>query len=102
MYTVNPLNRSERAVLDLIAKGLTNGNIACSLGLTSRQVETYITEIFQRLGVSSRVELLFWACSEQQGRAMNSNRSRRESQKKTAVLDSATGSPHLSTRRRVA
>jgi len=53
---VNPqLTEHQTSVLRLVAEGLTNGQIACDLGIKERTVEYHVSMIFQRLEVSSRV-----------------------------------------------
>jgi len=48
------LTEREIRVLRLVAQGLTNKEIACSLDIKERTVEYHLGEIFQRLDVSSR------------------------------------------------
>jgi two-component system nitrate/nitrite response regulator NarL len=42
------------------AKGKTNRAIANELGLSEHTVKNYLFRAFEKLGVSSRVELLFY------------------------------------------
>jgi DNA-binding NarL/FixJ family response regulator len=42
------------------AKGKTNKAIASELGLSEHTVKNYLFRAFDKLGVSSRVELLFY------------------------------------------
>jgi DNA-binding CsgD family transcriptional regulator len=51
------LTRSERSVVDLVAEGLTNRQIALQLSVSRRTVETHLSHVFGKLGLSSRVEL---------------------------------------------
>jgi DNA-binding CsgD family transcriptional regulator len=51
------LTPSERRVARLAAEGLTNREIAESLFVTARTVETHLTHVFQKLDISSRAEL---------------------------------------------
>jgi DNA-binding CsgD family transcriptional regulator/tetratricopeptide (TPR) repeat protein len=51
------LTRSERAVVELVAKGLTNRQIALQLSVSRRTVETHLSHVFGKLGLTSRVEL---------------------------------------------
>ena len=50
------LNEREREVLDLIAHGARNKEIAASLFITVSTVEKHIASLFQKLGVSNRTE----------------------------------------------
>ncbi|MDD5127211.1 MAG: response regulator transcription factor [Dehalococcoidales bacterium] len=52
------LTRREMEVLKLIAKGMTNKDIAKKLGVTDGTVKGYIVEIFAKLNVFSRTEAL--------------------------------------------
>ena len=50
------LTERERAILTLIARGLPNKAIGIELGIAERTVKFHATIIFQKLGVSNRVE----------------------------------------------
>jgi len=52
------LNARDRRVLVLLRQGLKNGAIAESLGLTVGTVKVYVHDLFEKLGVHSRGELL--------------------------------------------
>jgi len=51
------LSPREREVLDELIRGHYNKNIADHLGITSRTVEFHRAHIFEKMGVSSAVEL---------------------------------------------
>lgn len=51
------LTRTELAVVDLVAEGLTNREAAQRLFISPRTVETHLAHVFAKLGISSRVEL---------------------------------------------
>jgi len=55
------LSLRERQVVQQLAAGLSNREIAHALGLSSHTVKNYLFRIFDKLGVSSRTELLFLA-----------------------------------------
>ena len=50
------LTRRERAVLNLIAQGLTTRQMATRLGLSHRTVEGHISSAYRKLSVRSRVQ----------------------------------------------
>lgn len=55
-----PLTVRELSVVQCAAKGKTNKAIASELGLSEHTVKNYLFRAFEKLGVSSRVELLFY------------------------------------------
>ena len=50
------LTRRERQVLDLVVRGLTNGQIAERLGLSGKSVSNMVSTILGKMGVNDRVE----------------------------------------------
>jgi two-component system nitrate/nitrite response regulator NarL len=58
------LTRRQREVVELITKDMTNHEIAQKLGLTEHTVRNYIFQIFEKLGISTRVGLVLYALSE--------------------------------------
>lgn len=57
------LTRREEDVVRLLAEGLQNRDIARELKLSEHTVKNYLFHIFDKLGVSSRVELVLYAVS---------------------------------------
>jgi DNA-binding NarL/FixJ family response regulator len=57
------LSERELQVVSCLAEGLTNREIAKRLKLSQHTVKNYFFRIFDKLGVSSRVELLFMSLS---------------------------------------
>jgi DNA-binding NarL/FixJ family response regulator len=51
-----PLTEREREILELLALGLNNREIADRLGLASGTVKNYVTTILQKLGVRDRTQ----------------------------------------------
>ena len=51
------LTPGEREVVKLVAAGLRNTEIATRLYVSRRTVETHLTHVFAKLGISSRVRL---------------------------------------------
>jgi DNA-binding CsgD family transcriptional regulator len=58
------LSRREQQVVHCLAEGLTNREIGARLGLSRHTVKNYLLKIFDKLGVSNRVELLFLTLSQ--------------------------------------
>ncbi|GAA0970766.1 Transcriptional regulatory protein LiaR [Nocardioides aquaticus] len=54
------LSVREREVLDLVAAGLANKQIARRLGITERTVKGHLTSAFQRIGVADRTQAALW------------------------------------------
>lgn len=55
------LSKREEDVVRCVAKGLSNRETASQLGLTEHTVKNYMFRIFDKLGVSSRVEVVLYA-----------------------------------------
>jgi len=60
----NLLSKRELEVVRCLAEGLTNREIAEHLGLSQHTIKNYLFRVFDKLGVSSRVELLFMTLSQ--------------------------------------
>jgi DNA-binding NarL/FixJ family response regulator len=55
------LTRREQEVLQLVAEGLTNADIAARLHLSSKTVGHHVSSVLAKLGVKSRGEAAVWA-----------------------------------------
>lgn len=51
------LSRTEKKVIGLLQKGLTNPEIAARLYVSPRTVQTHLYNVFKKVGVKSRREL---------------------------------------------
>jgi len=58
------LSKREREVVRAVAEGLTNREIGERLGLSRHTVKNYLLHVFDKLGVSNRVELLFLSLNQ--------------------------------------
>lgn len=58
---VQLLTPREEQVVALVADGLSNRYIALELGLSEHTIKKYLFRIFDKLGVSTRVELVLYA-----------------------------------------
>jgi DNA-binding CsgD family transcriptional regulator len=54
------LTRREQEVADLVARGLSNSTVARQLYLSPATVATHVSNILEKLGFSSRVEIAAW------------------------------------------
>ncbi len=59
--TSDGLTGREREVATLIGQGKTNGEIATELVLSKRTVETHVSHILAKLGLTSRAQIMLWA-----------------------------------------
>jgi len=58
---LDKLSARELEIVNLLAEGLSNHEVALRLDLSTHTVRNYVTKIFHKLGTSSRFELLFHA-----------------------------------------
>jgi non-specific serine/threonine protein kinase len=56
-----PLTRREQEVAALVARGLSNRQIAGALGVTERTAVSHIEHIMNKLSVNSRAQIAVWA-----------------------------------------
>ena len=73
LRVVNSTGRSlltprEEQVVALVADGLTNRAVASELGLSEHTIKKYLLRIFDKVGISSRVELVLYAMSHGENR----------------------------------
>ncbi len=59
----------KRQVVALVADGLTNRQVAGELGLSEHTIKKYLLRIFDKVGISSRVELVLYAMAHGSNRA---------------------------------
>ena len=61
---VTPLSKRELEIARLIADGMSNKEVASRCFLSERTVETHVSNILNKLGVNSRVEVAGWVARE--------------------------------------
>ena len=59
--TTETLSERELQVLELVAKGLTNEQIAKDLDISKRTVDNHISNILNKTNTDNRVALVRWA-----------------------------------------
>ena len=59
-----PSEREQR-VIQLVAQGLKNREVADAIGTTEHVVKNYLRAIYDKLGLWNRVELALWYVSRQ-------------------------------------
>jgi DNA-binding CsgD family transcriptional regulator len=67
------LSKRQQDIVRCITEGLTNREIAARLKLSEHTVKNYIFRIFDRLGVSTRVEMVLYAFSQRDSQKPNGN-----------------------------
>jgi DNA-binding CsgD family transcriptional regulator len=58
------LTGREREVAALLAEGLTNGDVAARLFISTKTASVHVSNILRKLGMSSRAEVAAWAVRE--------------------------------------
>ena len=59
-YRKRSPNERERRVIELVAQGLKNSEVAEAIGTTEHVVKNYLRTIYDKLGLWNRVELALW------------------------------------------
>ena len=59
--SMGQLTRREQEVAALVARGLSNSQIAAELVISARTVETHVQHIMDKLGVSTRAQIAAWS-----------------------------------------
>ena len=59
-------SRRQMRVIELVAHGLKNREIANRLGIGEHVVRNYLSKIYDKIGVSNRVELALWYWARRQ------------------------------------
>jgi DNA-binding NarL/FixJ family response regulator len=61
---ISLLSKRETEVVECVAEGLTNAEIGERLSLSKHTIKNYLLRIFDKVGVSNRMELLFFTLSQ--------------------------------------
>ena len=62
------LTKREEQITQLVAEGLPNNEICANLGVSTHTVKNHLFRIYEKLGISSRVELVLYALSNHEER----------------------------------
>jgi DNA-binding NarL/FixJ family response regulator len=54
------LSQRQRRVIEMVAQGFKNQEIAAALGIGVHVVRNYLSTVYDKVGVSNRVELALW------------------------------------------
>lgn len=60
------LTKREQEIVPLVAQGFTNNEISLRLGVSEHTIKNHLFRIYEKLGISSRVELILYAVSERE------------------------------------
>lgn len=58
------LSKRETQIMSCVAEGLTNREISIRLGLSEHTVKNHLFHTYEKLGISSKVELILYALTE--------------------------------------
>jgi two-component system, NarL family, nitrate/nitrite response regulator NarL len=66
--TAQSLSKREEEIARLVATGLSNSEVSDKLGLSKHTVKNYLFRMFEKLGVSNRMEMVLFILSQNQTR----------------------------------
>lgn len=69
----NPLTKREMEIARLLAKGMSNREVAASLVISSRTVDGHVERIFGKLGFDSRSQVASWVSSRENAGVPNAH-----------------------------
>ncbi len=89
------LSNREAEVAELVTKGLSNKEVANQLFVTEKTVKFHLTNIYKKMSVKSRAQLIVWCLPhlgfvEKEERAIESNQLNASQQAPTIPVGNAT------------
>ena len=73
LTNIAALSKREEEIARLVASGLSNGEVAQRLSLSRHTVKNHLFRVFEKLGVSTRIELVLYVLSKDQGTESEQN-----------------------------
>ena len=70
-YGSRDLNKTELRVVELVAQGLKNSEVAEIIGATEMVIKNYLRVIYDKLRLWNRVELALWYEARRRREVMN-------------------------------
>jgi len=61
------LSKREEEIARFVASGLSNSEVAQRLSLSRHTVKNYLFRVYEKLGISTRIELVLYVLSRYQG-----------------------------------
>ena len=66
-------SKREEEIAGLVATGMSNRDVADKLGLSPHTVKNFLFRIFEKLGISTRIELVLYVLSQDKPLEANSD-----------------------------
>jgi DNA-binding NarL/FixJ family response regulator len=70
-YASRDLNERDLRIIELVAQGLKNSEVAEAIGTTEAVVKNYVRAIYDKLGLWNRVEIALWYEARRHREEMN-------------------------------
>jgi DNA-binding NarL/FixJ family response regulator len=70
---IRALSKREEEIARLVASGLSNREVAQRLSLSHHTVKNYLFRVFEKLGISTRIELVLYMLSQCKGHESEQN-----------------------------
>lgn len=61
VYIRNGLSKREAEVAELVSKGLSNKEVADKLFVTEKTIKFHLTNIYRKMNITSRTQLIVWS-----------------------------------------